>query len=212
MVHKPRGEFRKWDGKWQKGLTVKKGAKEQKQNGMKGHEQSDTTMTGWYEPVNAGATCRIRAQQSALQGFLFNQFPVEEKWAALKAWNKKAWRQRTIPGWQESCKGSFPCENNNLPTAECSVFLWSSWLWCCWKQVSMAHWSGSSTVIPTLPRAEVQVYAAHTSGDLLLPGSHGTGKTKGKICITAKELWFLRQIIITWKGLSFQLSFLCWLL
>lgn len=73
----------------------------------------------------------------------------------------------------------------------------------------MDHWFESNIVIPPFPCAEVQVYTAHTSGDHLLPGSHGTRKTKGKICIITKELRFLGQIIITWKGFSFQLSFLC---
>lgn len=76
----------------------------------------------------------------------------------------------------------------------------------------MDHWFESSITIPPFPGAEVQVYAAHTSRDHLLPGSHGTRKTKGKICIITKELRFLEQIIITWKGFSFQLSSLCRLL
>lgn len=71
----------------------------------------------------------------------------------------------------------------------------------------MNHWSASSTVILPFLSVKVQVYAAHSSRDHLLPGSHGTSKTKGerKISISSKELWFLGQNNYNLEGLCFPI-------
>lgn len=110
-------ELRTWNGKRQNGLTGKwdvEQSREQTQNERSGQGK---VMPPWPgDTIHLALVLHIALEHSSV--FPLNQFSAEEKKAALKAWNKKAWRQRTIPGWWELSEGSFPCETNNLPTAE----------------------------------------------------------------------------------------------